>query len=203
MSGPDFATRNDPPSDGPDDAANAGRRLSALAVLTFLAGFSALAADAPLDIASVAGVYKHSFENGNVEGDKYRSEDILELVQVSPKTAYFRTHLEFYNGHECTLYGVAEVEGNALVYHDPETDYQGKHCVLRIEKGPAGLTFREADPSWPCKNLDCGARGSFDGETFATKERRTIRYMPRLLASTQYREAMDEYAKAHRGKPPQ
>lgn len=175
----------------------------AATVVVLLAGFSALAADAPLDPATIAGVYKHSFANGDVQGDKYRSEDVLELVPVTPKTVYFRTHLEFYNGHECGLSGIADVEGEALVFHDPATDYQGKHCVLRIETNTKGVAFREPDPDWPCKNQYCGARGAFDGQGFAAVERRTIRYMPKLLGSKEYHQALDDYAKAHAGKPGQ
>lgn len=161
----------------------------------------ALGRDAALDPSSVAGVYKHSFDNGDVEGDRYRSEDILELVTVSPKTVYFRTRLEFFNGHECALSGIADVEGAALVFHDPQADYQGRHCVLRIEKTAAALAFREGDATWTCKNEYCGERGAFEGEDFALRERRTIRYMARLLASQEYREAVSSYAAAHGGAP--
>jgi hypothetical protein len=69
----------------------------------------------PPDLDALAGVHKNSFENGTAYGDQYRSEDILELVRITPTSAYVRLHLEFFNGHMCDIWGVAEVEGDALV----------------------------------------------------------------------------------------
>ena len=45
------------------------------------------------------------FMNGNIEGGKYWSDDVLEIVKLTPNTAYIRIHLEFFNGHQCSLPG--------------------------------------------------------------------------------------------------
>jgi hypothetical protein len=91
-------------------------RAMSLAVACVVAAAPAVAAD--IDIDKIAGVYKKQFRNGNISGDKYDSEDILEIVKTSPSTAYVKTHLEFFNGHVCNIYGVADVKGSALVYSD-------------------------------------------------------------------------------------
>src|ERR1700719_1057848 len=57
--------------------------------------------------AELQGVYKRRFANALVDGTAIDSEDILELVPVSPGALYFRVHLEVYNAHECNLWGVA------------------------------------------------------------------------------------------------
>ena len=93
-----------------------------------------LAFAAAINIDALAGVYKRTFENGNIDGGKYQSENILEIVKVSPSAAYVRTHLEFFNGHVCNIWGVAKVEGDALVYHG-ETNSQGKACMLSVKIG--------------------------------------------------------------------
>jgi hypothetical protein len=51
------------------------------------------------------------------------------------------------------------------------------------------VRFDDADQT--CK-ASCGARGSFDGEAFLRSARREIRYLERLKASREYREALGE-----------
>jgi hypothetical protein len=161
------------------------RILAALGAV--VAASSALAAPA-ISIDDVAGVYKHRFQNGMVDGTKYASEDILEIVRVSPTEAYVRVHLEFYNGHLCSISGIAKAEGDALVYR-PHQDY-GEQCALRLQEQKGSLVF--ADPGGSCKVQYCGMRGSFRGEAFSLKDRRAIRYMRVLLNSREYGQAVAE-----------
>ena len=46
------------------------------------------------------------------------------------------------------------------------------------------------DPENSCNQM-CGARGHMDGVSFPLRARRRIRYLPRLLGSREYREAME------------
>lgn len=147
------------------------------------------------DIDKLAGVYKKQFKNGNVSGDKYDSEDILEIVKVSPTAAYLKTHLEFFNGHVCNIHGIADLEGVALVYRGPK-NVEGKPCELRVkvERGKIALD----DNDGHCAIGTCGNRGMYNGTAFELKRRRTIRYMDILLKSDDYKAAIAE----HDGKPP-
>ena len=164
--------------------------------LTFIAGAFALlgatlaAADSLID--DVAGVYRHSFENGDVDGTKYRSENVLEIVKIRPDQAYIRAHLEFYNGHRCSVYGIAKLEGEALTYRT--RSYNNSVCVLTLRRRGDRLVF--GDNGSACRDKFCGMRGAFEGEGFLLSSRRPIRYMKRLLASREYAEAVAEQSNA-------
>lgn len=142
-----------------------------------------------LSIDDIAGVYKDRFQNGLVDGTRFTSEDVLEIVKISPREAYIRTHLEFYNGHSCSIYGIAKLEGDVLAYR-PHDNAEGRTCVLTLKRKDDRIAFGDADGA--CKEYNCGARGSFDGVDFAMSHRRPIRYMKVLLASREYHDAIAE-----------
>jgi hypothetical protein len=144
----------------------------------------------------MSGVYKHRFNNGNVSGDKYQSEDIFEFVPISSIAAYAKIHLEFFNGHLCDLAGVVEYRKvDAFVFHDPEGDNAGK-CLLTIGLDKSHIRFK--DPNGNCSKF-CGARGSLDTDEFDLGQRRTIRYMPLIEGSEEYRNAIAAYDERHKG----
>ena len=147
-----------------------------------------------LDIGKIAGVYKSPFKNGNIDGDKYVSEDILEIVRVSPTAAYVKTHLEFFNGHVCNIHGVADIERSALVYHGPD-NVEGKPCELSVKIERGKITLNDKDGH--CAIGTCGNRGMYNGTAFDLNRRRPIRYMDILLRSDDYKSAIAE----HNGKP--
>jgi hypothetical protein len=157
--------------------------------LSATAAMAAPLAARHFSIDDIAGVYKSRFENGLVDGTKFASEDVLEIVKVSPREAYVRTHLEFYNGHTCAIFGIAKLEGDTLTYrpHDPA---QGKQCILTLQRKGDSIVFGDADHA--CKDFYCGMRGSFEGAKFAMSHRRPIRYMKVLLGSSQYHDALAE-----------
>ena len=157
---------------------------------SFIAGI-ALAAGAHLSVDDIAGVYKHRFENSNIGGGKYQSEDALEIVKVRPDQAYIRAHLAFYNGHQCSVYGIAKVEGDALIYRTRR--YNDRMCVLILRRDANRLVFGDKDSA--CHDEFCGMRGMFDGQGFPLSSRRPIRYMKRLLKSREYAEATAELSK--------
>ena len=168
--------------------------IAACAIGGITACLSMLAFAAAINIDALAGVYKKTFKNANISGDKYVSEDILEIVKITPTTAYVRTHLEFFNGHVCNIWGVADVEGDALVYHG-ETNSQGNRCVLSVKVAGGKVTLNDKDGA--CAIGTCGNRGMYNGTAFKLKTRRAIRYMDVLRNSDQYKDAVDE----HDGKP--
>jgi hypothetical protein len=155
--------------------------------LVVVAANAALASSS-LPIDDIAGVYKGRFQNGSVDGTNHSSEDILEIVKVSPSEAYMRVHLEFFNGHLCSISGVAKQEGDMLVYR-PYQDY-GEQCALGLREANGKLVF--SDPDGNCRVQYCGARGSFQGMDFPLKSRRSIGYMKRLLDSREYAQAIAE-----------
>lgn len=154
-----------------------------------LAIFGSLAYAAVPNVDAIAGVYKQRFKNGLVSGEKYESEDILEIVKVSPASAYVRAHLEFFNGHQCNINGVAKADGDALVYRG-DTDSQGKQCMLSVKVSGGKIVLDDKDGA--CARQTCGARGMYNRKSFALSKKRAIRYMDRLKKSDEYLDALDE-----------
>lgn len=164
-----------------------------IAIPAFAAGVEATGA-LP---AQIAGVYKTRFKNALVGGETYVSENILEVVPYRNNAAYFRLHLDFYNGHECSISGIAQATADTLIYRGPD-DVDGHPCVLSLRRARDGIHISEGE-NGACRNQTCGARGGYgfkpDGVAdFPLASRRSIRYLPRLLASSQYDDAVKEFA---------
>ncbi|QBB71034.1 hypothetical protein ELE36_12115 [Pseudolysobacter antarcticus] len=139
-------------------------------------------------ITQIDGVYKKQFANGNVDGEHYTSEDILEIVRVAEDAVYFRASLAFFNGHSCGQHGIARFsQAGVFVFNDTQKFANDAVCRLQFEVSDKAITIK--DPDGLCRNY-CGARGSFNGETFLRSARRTIRYMTILKNSEQYKEAL-------------
>jgi hypothetical protein len=162
-------------------------------IIAFIVAASAtlgsLAYAASVNVDAIAGVYKKQFKNGLVSGEKYESEDILEIVKVSPTSAYIRAHLEFFNAHQCNINGVAKADGNVLVYRG-ETNSQGKQCLLSVKVAGGKIALDDKDGA--CAIGTCGARGMYNGTAFELKKKRAIRYMDRLKKSDEYLDSIDE-----------
>lgn len=141
----------------------------------------------PIDpVNRFAGRYSDHFLNGDVWGESFWSDNVVEIVPVSPDAAYFRILLVFYNGHTCDIYGVAQADGPNLIFHDPTV----AKCTLQISKQGNQLLLNELDSDLSCKFNYCGMRGGFDGITLPWRSRRQITYMRILKASSEYRGAI-------------
>lgn len=164
---------------------------------------NAVAAEVPPTkvMTDMAGVYKHRFMNGIIgtgkapmEADEpYESEDIVEIVPYSDTHIYIRAELAFYNGHSCSISGMAGYEQGRFVFHDPEKVYNGgAPCTLTISQSNDALTITDRlspDGEATCSGY-CGARGSLSGVSMLKKSRRPIRYMPRIIKSREYQKAI-------------
>ena len=149
----------------------------------------------PDPATQLAGRYYRQFPDGLVTGEKYTGEDIVEIAPVAPRAAYFRISLDYFNGHSCSISGVAREEDGALVYRDPERQYDGTKCVLSIRRAGRSLSIDDGDAT--CKN-DCGARGSLSKVSLPYSSKRPIRYLARLKRSAEYRDAMAQWRKEKR-----
>ena len=86
------------------------------------------------------------------------------------------------------------MQAGELAFHDPEAQTPGTPpCTLKLHVVKGELQFDDGEGS--CKSY-CGARGSWGGEDFKLSARRPIRYLPRLKASHEYKEALAAHAKA-------
>lgn len=144
-----------------------------LALLAIALGGTAVGAGAGVTAYDLAGRYTHSFLNGNVDGDRYRTTDRVSIVAADRRQAYFDIELAFYNGHSCSLSGIATLEGPALVYREAVSRAQGGGtCELRIWRDGGRLRWTDGETG-SCRSY-CGARGSFTGGSMAWASRRPI-----------------------------
>jgi hypothetical protein len=120
-----------------------------------------------------SGVYQRSFDNGLVSGETYRSTDSLLISGIDEHSAVVEIGLSFYNGHQCAMEGIFQVEGEALVYREPETDvpdYRGR-CEMRITRVNGDMML--SDENGNCRET-CGARGGYDGATLPISSHRPL-----------------------------
>lgn len=173
-----------------------------LAPLVLAMGASAAEAPPARAMKEMAGVYQHRFKNGIITPGKapmeadtpYESEDVVEIVPYDDTHIYVRAELQFYNGHTCSIAGMAGYEQGRFVYHDPEPAFDGgPPCTLAVTPAQDGITLTDRptpNSAATCRQL-CGARGSLSD--YSTKgKRRPIRYMDRLLRSREYQKAVDD-----------
>jgi hypothetical protein len=137
------------------------------------AGGAALGAGAAPSAFDLAGRYTYSHRNGNVDGESYTSTDSLVIVPTDARHALFDMGLAFFNGHSCGISGRATLEGDALVYRDPQmTGYgDGGPCTLRIRRRGPRLAW---DDAGSCSGY-CGMRGSLREGSMAWSSRRPVR----------------------------
>ena len=140
----------------------------------------------------VAGVYKDHFQNGDVDGDKFNSENILEVVPVDKNAAYVRMHLEFYNGAMEDFYGIAAFDGYSSLIYDNGED--GKdHCVVEFTWSKDFVTTTFDISKTPGCTYYTIPRGSIDGARFEMKRKKVIRYIQRIKNSKEFKKAMELY----------
>lgn len=166
---------------------------SALCLCTNLAQADA---SPPQHMQAMQGVYKQRFPNGTIDGkEKWMSEDVVEIVPMDSQHIYVRAELSFANGHVCSISGAASHTSKGFVYQAPAPDPVWKtQCTLRVTLTPKDLVlsdFDETTQQSTCQ-MHCGARGSLHHYAIERSTRRPIRYMPRLLASPQYQEALQQ-----------
>ena len=183
----------------------AGCFMTTVALTTSAVAIAGQTAD---PVQQLAGRFSEHFENSDVDGDNFWSDNIVEVVPVSTHAAYFRIHLEFYNGHECGIWGIAQTGGSGLRYQHAEQVYDFKakgmkntQCVLQISKQGDHLLLQELDPDSACKINYCGMRGSFDGITLPWNSHRPITYLQKLKASRQYQDTLKQWHDQTGGGP--
>ena len=175
------------------------RRFVLALALAALAPALALAGDGSVDVGRLEGIYRKRMPNGDSAGATYTTTDVLRLVRLDQGAAYFDIALNFFNGHVCSLAGIAEVETGALVHRD-DSGGPDHVCVLRLV--PGGGRIRFEDVGGLCAKESCGARGWYNESSFKTAARRRIADPARLKASAEYKEAVEaDEARGQKAKP--
>ncbi|MEZ4819319.1 MAG: hypothetical protein R3A45_05300 [Bdellovibrionota bacterium] len=142
-------------------------------------------------IKKIEGVYKKKFPNALMTGEKYESENILEIVPFEKDSAYLRFHLEFSNGHSCTLWGIAKEISGELIYREPQPIIPDQPCILTLFIEGDSLKTKINEVEHGCQAY-CGNRGTLNAARFKLNTRKPIRYLSRLKSSREYKEAVEQ-----------
>ena len=132
-----------------------------------------------------------------MDGSRYWADDIVTIAPVDARHAYVQVELEFANGHQCALFGVATAEGKALVYHEPADGDASGNCHLSITR--EGTKLRLDDDDGSCSTY-CGARGTLTDISLPWKSRNRITDLPRLKTSSEYANAIAAWRKTKDGQ---
>jgi len=155
-----------------------------------------LARDASVDIGKLEGVYRKREQNGDSSGAKYMTADVLKIVQLEKGLAYVDIELHFFNGHECSLSGLAEMKG-VLVHRNDERGAD-KPCELHIT--PARGRISLFDASGHCRSGSCGARGGYDTEfSLARRQKMSAQERRKILADA--KEKIAEHKSRKKAQP--
>lgn len=130
------------------------------------------AAQAEKAIAAIAGTYRRSFANGDVQGDKFPATDTLQIRRAGAGAIHYDVYLEFFNGHQCNRSGVAKYRSNGAFVEQTEVETPAagsKLCAFEIIPAEDGVQLR--DVTGMCKMESCALRGGFNGAAFTFSER--------------------------------
>lgn len=149
------------------------RRAKLTSIACALVGANLMAATPPL-LSKLAGQYTYRFKNGDVSGATYDTTDVVKIYPVSSRRALISFELNFFNGHSCTVYGVANVEGPRLVYRERSDTPDEPACELRVWRDRTKLRWEDGGS---CRS-HCGARGGLSSGEIAFESRRPLRTKP-------------------------
>jgi hypothetical protein len=145
------------------------QRILFAALLTVAA--ASMAADSTLQ--QLAGRYTHRFKNGDVSRDVYNTTDIVEILPLDATRAAINLELNFFNGHSCSVGGVATLDGDRIVYQEAEPNpWSDKGCRLEIWRDRNKLRWTEGEGT-SCQSY-CGARGGLSTGEISYRSRRKI-----------------------------
>lgn len=170
-----------------------------LAGIFVIVSGGALAKDTSSLAESVVGVYDIAFESHYMNGEKFQTGNILEIVPYKGDSAHFRLVLHFTDGHSYDISGIADAERSALVYRHTYVESFSR-CVLSIRRAADGIYISE-ERNDARRMATCGARGSYnaycdrpnDRPDFFLSTRQHIRYMKTILNPYQYADAVKDY----------
>jgi hypothetical protein len=160
----------------------------ARAAVVALVACCGIAFAAPAD--DWAGVYSHRFKEALVDGTKYTAKDVVEIAPIGQGEAYVSASLQFYNGHSCSIWVVMKEVGEGLEYRAGDTSDYPHGCVLRVTRKDGQIVFSDANNL--CRTYACGARGILDGAKLPIASKKKIKYLKKLQATDEYKNALKE-----------
>lgn len=147
----------------------------------------------------LAGRYSEHFINADIQGNRFGSDNIVEIVPIGGHAAYLRVELAFFNYHTCSILGIGKAVGRRIVYYDHSDTLPSDRppCVLTVSRRGTDLLIED---DLTCKAY-CGERGGLTGITVPFASRRPIRYLARLKSTRDFTDALQAW-RAQRGGTP-
>jgi hypothetical protein len=145
-------------------------------IVAVSAAIGLLAAAMPQSpLLRLAGRYTHRFKNGDIDGGRYYSIDVVEIFPLDRRRALVSLELNFFNGHSCAVFGEARLEGSALVYRD-KSDLRPDEaeCSLKLWRDRADLRWED---DGTCQ-FHCGSRGGLSNGRMPAKTRQVMKGPP-------------------------
>lgn len=124
-------------------------------------------------IKTIAGTYRRTLPNGDVQGNHFSTTDTLKIWRASDESIHYEVQLFFFNGHECSRAGVASYRRDGAFVEQAEVDWApagvSRLCVFELIPTADGVQL--SDPTGMCKLQSCGERGGYNGEPFKFSQR--------------------------------
>jgi hypothetical protein len=154
-------------------------------------------------IKEIEGVYKNQFEIGiynpdQDEDDIVKVEDIVEIVRHTSDEIYFSADLQFNNGYNCSIYGIAKYDNGIFVYKSGKiSDPDETPCTIKISTNEKYLVITDQpnEEAGQTCNAYCGMNASLTNYEIELSYKKKIDDISIIKKSTQYAAAVDELAK--------
>ncbi len=135
-----------------------------------------------INISLIEGVYK--FKGGKPPGSEIEIENILEIIKFDKSSIYFRLRTDSSTtGCICALSGIASEKENSFKYQEAKNT----GCQLSIVPKTEKIILIPENKQ--CCN-HCSSPVLFD---FPVKKKRTIRYIDKIKASSQFELAVKNF----------
>lgn len=122
--------------------------------------------EASIVLNKIAGVYKYRFQNEDMEGNKYESEDVIKVEPIDEVTAHVDLQINGFNGHGCEFKGsLVYTPKKDFMYRDPS-----RECAVTMKLENDSLIFGMRTE----ENCFCGSRMDLRGYSIEISRRKGI-----------------------------
>ena len=149
------------------------RSATTVALALALAACAVVGADSPLK--ALGGRYEVQSRCTTLGPNGYEpcgadTRDFFELAWKSDHSASFEVYSAQTNGHQCAVSGVAELQGDVLVYLDKSSPDQGQGIKIQVAAGTITFSYLKPVPSHQLPPY-CGTRAYLKNIEFPLEAR--------------------------------
>lgn len=122
----------------------------------------------------------------------------MEIVRHTSDEIYFSANLQFNNGYNCSIYGIAKYDNGIFVYQSSEIlDPDETPCTIRISTNEKYLVITDQpnEEAGQTCNAYCGMNASLTNYEIELSRKNKIGDLSIIKKSRQYAAAVNELAK--------